>query len=410
MLASLSDGVVDFLVTEDSGLHTRARRHGLADRLLYVRQTIDQITDAYARTDYILRSIQRRYCYELDPNDPIFDSLERDYAPFRTWWRDICCQKHRECWTVSDSENIAGLCVFKDESRNEAPQCVSGKRILKLCTFKVSESYRGGRLGEQLLRQAMCFGFDAGFDSIYLTAFPKQQALRELLRRYGFRRVGENNDGELIYAKTWTRALALNAHRLTQVRRAYPAFPTTFSAGIIVPVRAAYHDRLFPEARSRLPNVPGELFTGAWSQGSADRSSPSNSISKAYLSHARLNTVEPGSLVCFYRTQDNEFGVPSSLIAIGVAESYVEAKGLSEAIEIVSKRSVYSNREIEELTLRGPLKILNFLFYGYLSTPLSLSDLMDIGALQGTPQSFVRIPPSAIPKIHKKIGATLVSA
>lgn len=409
MLASLKDGVVDFLVTEDSGLHTRARRHALDARVLYVREALDQLTGAYARVDYNLRSITRKYCYQLDPNDQIFLSLKDDYPAFDIWW-EKCRSEHRECWVVSDATQIAALCVFKEETQSEAARGVSGSRIFKISTFKVSEAYRGGRLGEQLLRQCLCYGYDAGYDTLYLTVFPKQQGLRELIRYYGFRRVSTQANGELVYAKLWDRRAQLDASHFRAVRRAYPAFPSSFAAGVIVPVRPGYHDRLFPEARSKIRNVPGELFTGAWSQGNAARSSPSNSISKAYLSHARLTDVQPGSLIVFYRSQDREFGVPSSAIAVGISESYTQASDYQRAIELISNRSVYSDDEIQLLVGRPKLKVLRFLFYGYLQTPLSLQDLTQMGALGGPPQSFVRVASESLEALAATVRSRLVSA
>ena len=308
LLAALSDKAVDFLVTQDGGLHTRARRHGLSGRVLYVRQALDLLNEQYARPDYTLSAISNKLCYELNRSDKIFDSLRGDYIGFDSWF-DRCCAEHRECWVVQDDSSIAALIIKKDETAGEVPKGVIGEKILKLCTFKVSEEYRGGRLGEQLLRQAMCFAFDAGYDSVYLTAFEKQISLRELIMFYGFRHVSTLSNGELVYSKNWRRDTNIDSSSIVRVRRSYPQFPDQFNSAVIVPVKPVYHDRLFPEASNRLADMPGNLFSIAWSQGNAERSGPSNSIRKAYVCSAQLREISPrflGSVLSVARRPDGD--------------------------------------------------------------------------------------------------------
>ena len=171
LLSAVEDKLVDILVTEDGGLHNRSQRAGLSDRVLTVRQALDFVS-THARVDYVLRSVAKRFCYELDPSDPIFASLQADYNGFNDWMAG-CRASQRECWVVEDERSIAALVIFKEEADDDSPIGVKG-RTLKLCTFKVSEAYRGGRLGEQLLRQAMWAAYDEGYDSNYLTVFRKQ--------------------------------------------------------------------------------------------------------------------------------------------------------------------------------------------------------------------------------------------
>lgn len=409
ILSALYDGIVDALITEDQGLHTRAHRRGLGQKVLTVRQALDFINGTYARIDYVLKSISRKFCYELRPTDPIFDSLIADYPPFAAWM-EKCRKNDRECWVVEDENSIAALVIFKDEGSDETPSGVIGDRALKLCTFKVSERYRGGRLGEQLLRQAMWFAYDGGYDAAYLTVFPKQIALRELIQSFGFRNVSEQANGELVYAKHWDRHLKLDASDAVRVRRNYPAWPATFHRGLIVPVRPGYHDRLFPEAASRLADMPGDLFASAWSQGTPERSSPSNSIRKVYLGYTPTSTIEPGTLVAFYRSSDNEMGVKSAVAAVGIAERYDRIDEYEQAVAIVAKRSVYTNEELEVLVQKPGLKALTFLFYGYLKEPLLRTDLEGRGLLDGPPQSFVGISGDRLKLLEQFVSGNLEAA
>lgn len=409
ILSALSDGIVDVLITEDQGLHTRASRRNLGHKVLTVRQALDFINGTYARIDYVLKSVSRKFCYELKPTDPIFESLIEDYPPFAAWM-DKCRKTNRECWVVEDDSSIAALVIFKDEIGDKVPVGVLGDRIFKICTFKVSERYRGGRLGEQLLRQAICFAYDGGYDTTYLTVFPKQGALIDLIESFGFRNVSEQANGEIVYAKHWDRGRKLIASDAALVRQNYPAWPSAFRSGLIVPVRPGYHDRLFPEAASRLADMPGDLFASAWSQGTPERSSPSNSIRKVYLGYTPTNVIEPGTLVAFYRSSDNEMGVKSAVTAVGIAEQYDHVDDYEHAISIVAKRSVYTNEEIERLVRKPGLKALTFLFYGYLKQPLLRKDLEGRGLLDGPPQSFVGISGDRLRVLEKAVSGNLEAA
>ncbi|MCK6105985.1 GNAT family N-acetyltransferase [Brevundimonas sp. EYE_349] len=409
ILSALYDGIVDALITEDQGLHTRAHRRGLGQKVLTVRQALDFINGTYARIDYVLKSVSRIFCYELKPSDPIFGSLIEDYPPFAAWM-EKCRKNDRECWVVEDDSSIAALVIFKDEASDETPEGVVGERVLKLCTFKVSERYRGGRLGEQLLRQAMCFAYDGGYDTTYLTVFPKQIALRELIQSFGFRNVSEQSNGELVYAKHWDRTQKLDASDAVRVRRNYPAWPSIFHNGLIVPVRPGYHDRLFPEAASRLADMPGDLFASAWSQGTPERSSPSNSIRKVYLGYTPTSEVAPGTLIAFYRSSDNETGVKSAIAAVGIAERYDHIADYEQAVTIVAKRSVYTNEELESLVRKPGLKALTFLFYGYLKEPLQRKDVEGRGLLDGPPQSFVGVSGNRLKLLEQIVRGNLEAA
>lgn len=409
ILSALADGLVDALVTEDQGLHTRARRHGLGHKVLTVRQALDFVNGTYARIDYVLKSVSRKFCYELNPADPIFTSLTEDYPPFAVWM-EKCRKNNRECWVVEDDRSVAALVIFKDENEDETPPGVVGDRVLKLCTFKVSEEYRGGRLGEQLLRQAMCFGYDSKYDSIYLTVYPKHVALRELVQDFGFRNVSEMENGELVYSKHWDRLLEIDAADAVLLRRNYPAWPSEFHSGLIVPVRPGYHDRLFPEAALRLANMPGDLFSSAWSQGTAERSSPSNSIRKVYLGYTPTSHVPTGSLVAFYRSTDSEMGVGSAIAAIGIAERYEEVHDYEQALAVVAKRSVYSNEELEILVQKPGLKALTFLFYGYLKQPVTRADLERLDMISGPPQSFVSLHGRRLEALQRTVSGNLEAA
>ena len=156
--------------------------------------------------------------------------------------------------------------------------------------------------------------------------------------------------------------------------------------------------------------MPGDLFASAWSQGTPERSSPSNSIRKVYLGYTPTSEVAPGTLIAFYRSSDNETGVKSAIAAVGIAERYDHIADYEQAVTIVAKRSVYTNEELESLVRKPGLKALTFLFYGYLKEPLQRKDVEGRGVLDGPPQSFVGVSGNRLKLLEQIVRGNLEAA
>src|SRR5690606_2200885 len=82
LLATLTANAVDFFVTQDEGLHRRAARAGIDERVLFVPDAIRLIERKFAPTTVKLPYIVQRKAYELDIREPIFDSLREGYPEF----------------------------------------------------------------------------------------------------------------------------------------------------------------------------------------------------------------------------------------------------------------------------------------------------------------------------------------
>lgn len=188
LLHALSIGVADFLVTEDAGLHDRARRHApeLARRILFVADAASLLRTTYEPIDVPIRFVEEVDANTIPLSDRIFDSLREGYPEFDQWWREKCIREERKCWLVTDEGDLAGILVRKSEAKSETDATKSGNRFLKICTFKVRPERRGTKLGELLLKQALWFAQKNRFDVIYVTTFPQQTALIDLLTYYGF--------------------------------------------------------------------------------------------------------------------------------------------------------------------------------------------------------------------------------
>ena len=229
LLHALAVGSVDFLVTEDQGIHNRARRIGpeFADRVMTVADAVGWLASHYEPKSVNLPLVEEVPAHSIDMTDEFFKSLKGDYPGFEAWWREKCIPNHRPCWQLTVDGELAGLVVRKDETHGEAQTSHAGPKILKLCTFKVKAKFRGEKLGELLLKQALWFAQRNSYDLVYLTTFRQQQTLINVLEYFGFERSGLNENGEDVYEKPMSR-MALNVdptdNRFDAARLHYPRF------------------------------------------------------------------------------------------------------------------------------------------------------------------------------------------
>jgi predicted nucleic acid-binding protein len=159
LLDAIERGAADFLVTQDRGLHERARRHSaeLGRRVLFVADAVQLLKTTYEPVQAPIRYVEEVTANQIPVDDSIFDSLREGYASFNNWWRDKCVAQRRPCWIVDDS-GLAGIVVRKDETGTATDATTKANKILKICTFKVRPEKRGIKLGELLLKQVIWFG------------------------------------------------------------------------------------------------------------------------------------------------------------------------------------------------------------------------------------------------------------
>ncbi len=137
LLHALESGAVDFLVTQDKGLHERAQNRSseLGRRVLFVGDATELLVQTYEPKAVPIRLVANVEAHEIDPRDPFFDSLRDGNPEFDGWWREKCVKQHRSCWVVYDDVSLAGLVVRKDEGAGDTDAITPAKKILKICTF-----------------------------------------------------------------------------------------------------------------------------------------------------------------------------------------------------------------------------------------------------------------------------------
>ncbi|HEX4407546.1 MAG TPA: GNAT family N-acetyltransferase [Xanthobacteraceae bacterium] len=390
LLDALERGAADFLVTEDRGLHERARRASpeLGRRVLFVADAVQLLKTTYEPVEAPVRYVEEVSANEIQLTDEIFDSLREDYPPFDTWWRDKCVRERRPCWGVFD-EGLAGLIVRKDETAANTDATVKAARILKICTFKVRPEKRGVKLGELLLKKVFWFAQANSYDLAYITTYKTQAALIDLLEYYGFQHTATKSDGELIYEKIFARGIlapVAGTSNFELDRISYPRFVTRPGIrAFAVPIKEGYHDTLYPDLKNPAQQ---DLFEAVGIGGGPKR--PGNTIRKVYLCRAQSTLGPPGSLLVFYKGKSRS--PPSqALTAVGIFEESSMASSTKDLMLLTGGRSVYSETELSDwkaTTLR-PVKVINYLLAAYIEPAITLDELRILGVMPGHPPQSI---------------------
>ena len=394
LLHALDIEVADFLVTEDQGLHERAERISptFGARVLYVADAVSLLRTTYEAINVVLPAVVEMEANTLPQADPIFDSLRGDYDGFDVWWREKCVRPMRKCWVVMDDGCIAGLVVRKDEKAGETDASLLGRKILKVCTFKVRSESRGVKLGELLLKQVLWYAQTNRYDVVYLTTFPAQKTLISLLEYYGFEHTHNNGSGEMVYEKglSQARLRPVPAKSLFDLaRRNYPRFATGEDvAAYAIPIKEDFHEILFPEL------VPLKSQMSLFADTGSQR--PGNTIRKVYLCRAPAMITQPGALLFFYKSKSDR--LPSQAITtVGIFEEMAFAKSTEELRRLAGGRSVYSDMQLRIMnaTQDRPVKVINFLLAAHLEPPMLLDILLknDVFA-ERPPQSIKSLVPA----------------
>ena len=393
-LAALDAKAVDFVISQDIGLHRRGQRAGLGANIFTVEESLQWVKRLFGLKAVKLPYIVERKAYEIDKSHGIFEGLRADYPGFDTWF-DKCRKEHRECWVLELDNDIGGLIIRKDETRAQAGTEGLGPKILKICTFKVRDEFLGEKYGELLLKQVLWFAQNNQYDLAYVTAFPKHAFLIDLLQAYGFKHTKTLANGELMLEKMFVNGPLppVPADVIGFDREHYPRF---FDGPDVrkfcVPIQPDYHRRLFPEIAFgiELPLFPSATFSPMLAHGAAH--TPGNTIRKVYLCRAKITRLRPGDLVFFYMSKGEAYAASQSITTVGVVEQDANVTSAEELIKQTAKRSVFSAEDLAGMAPSpvSPVKMIDFLLVGHSQPPVSLATLVSADIFNGRPPNRSR--------------------
>lgn len=348
VLFALYRGAVHLLVTNDEGIHRKASKIGLQDKVYRLDQFL-LFLQRYTTEPFVFNytGVKERFLYEINKNQPFFESLRQSYAGFDEWFHK-CAEDQRKCWCIEDGDgNIVAICIYKHEQDarlTDDGEVVPG-RILKLCTFKVDVTARGKKLGERLLYIAFDYCVKNKLEWVYLHTFGEEQkTLVGLCTDYGFSRLGKYKQDDVYIKPMKLRDDACGS--LDSLIRYYPYFKDNESVQkFIIPIRPQYHEDLFPDFSS----MKGTLFEKDQSLYSCQ----GNTIKKAYLCHSKIKTIRRGDIILFYRSKDRK-----SIQCMGIVEDVLFSENIDEVFPAIAKRTVYKYSDIQNILKKRTLVIL----------------------------------------------------
>lgn len=392
ILYALYRNCVHWLITEDKGIHDKARILGERERVLTVNEAIEVLSGLVeADTSWSHPHIEQLPCHDLDIRHPFFDSLREGYGAltFNEWFVEKCCKAGRKAWVCKEGNKIHAICIYKTEENEVVTKnfkILSGK-VLKLCTFKVATN--GCKLGELMLKQAFHYAVNNGVEHVYATIEPNaHRFLEDLLTDFGFMPYGVDVQGrDEVYVKSFPVELPVTTDtNLEYAIKYYPAFRLQSNKAYLIPIQPRYHQILFPELRRQQ-----DIF-------SSISNSAGNSIKQAYLSRCTCKSIMPGDVIFFYMSED-EMAVTS----YGIVDDFVIERDPEVICQLVSKRTVYSYGEIVEMASGDrDVKVILFRFINHLKKKLTFDQLKNLGVAKGYIQSVTTLSKENAVKIIRE--------
>jgi Acetyltransferase (GNAT) family len=392
ILYALECDAVHALVTEDRGIHTKARMRGLQDRVYTIQMAEDWLRRLHEPRQVVLPNIEDVPLHSLTPflATEFFDSLRQGYPGFDDWFRRKA-REDRRAWVYRDElGQIAALCVYTmqtEEPINDAQEHLEGT-ALKLCTFKVGEKVRGRKVGELFLKASFRYATERACEHLFIHADAnRHDYLIRLLDDFGFAERGTYN-GDLVLVKAHPRvapdSIGIEPH--VYARLYFPHYRRdTQVQKFIVPIRPQYHDILLPDYSPQ-----GRLFGASNNVG--------NAIKLAYLCHAPTNSIRPGDILLLYRTIDE-----MTVTSVGVVDKFKVLQDAAEIASLVSRRTVYSQEEIEAMATTQT-KVILFRLMEHLPHQVSYLQLQRDCGISGPIQSIRRVQDDQFSKILNAAG------
>jgi predicted nucleic acid-binding protein len=371
---------VDYLITEDRGIHRKANFLGCSEKVFKIDAFLEKcIAENPELKNYQVLAVKKEYFGNINLNDVFFDSFKQDYTEFGNWFNKKADNISYICVTDGD---VKAFLYLKQEDNNEIYNDIQPsfpqKKRLKIGTFKVTST--GYKLGERFLKVIFDNALQYNVEEIYVTIFNKrdeQLRLIYLLEDWGFKHWGTkttDNGIEQVFVR--------DCKPLPNIQQPKLTFPSVSknTTKWIVPIYPEYHTELFPD--SILNNESPQNFT--------ENEPYRNAIKKVYISRSINRNLNSGDLVLFYRTGGHYAGVVSTIGVVDNIETNIRDE--NHFIELCRKRSVFDNTELKKYwnwNKNNRPFVVNFLYIDSFPMPkVNLKKLRELNIIQNAPRGF----------------------
>ena len=388
---------VDYLITEDRGIHRKANFLGCSEKVFKIDAFLEKcIAENPVLKNYQVLAVKKEYFGNINLNDVFFDSFKQDYTEFGNWFNKKADNISYICVTDGD---VKAFLYLKQEDNNEIYNDIQPsfpqKKRLKIGTFKVTST--GYKLGERFLKVIFDNALQYNVEEIYVTIFNKrdeQLRLIYLLEDWGFKHWGTkttDNGIEQVFVR--------DCKPLPNIQQPKLTFPSVSknTTKWIVPIYPEYHTELFPD--SILNNESPQNFT--------ENEPYRNAIKKVYISRSINRNLNSGDLVLFYRTGGHYAGVVSTIGVVDNIETNIRDE--NHFIELCRKRSVFDNTELKKYwnwNKNNRPFVVNFLYIDSFPMPkVNLKKLRELNIIQNAPRGFEPLSDAKFKLILKEARA-----
>ena len=385
ILNELVNNRVDYIITEDKGIHRKAEILNISEKVYKIDSFIEKLVfENPALSDYKVLSVKKEYFGNVNIRDTFFDSFKEDYQEFENWFNSKSDKESYVCLIEGNVKAFLFLKIEdKDEIYNDITPSFEPKKRLKIGTFKVTST--GYKLGERFLKIIFDNALRNNVDEIYVTIFDKreeQKRLISLLEEWGFKHWGTKatkNGVENVYVRNFSKNVLANP------RECFPYIDRN-SRVFLCPIWPNYHTELFPD--SILNNESPEDYI--------ENEPHRNALKKIYISRSYFKNLVAGDIILFYRTGGYHQGVIST---IGVVENVIiNINSEEDFIRLCRKRSIFKDEELKEWWNYSKYTkpfIVNFLYIDSFPMPkVNLAKLIQMQIIASTndvPRGFVQI-------------------
>lgn len=397
IIAELAAERVDIIISEDRGLHRKARDLGIDLSVFTIDGFLEKVTaENPALADYRVLAIRKKYFGEIDPTDPFFESFRTDYPGFDQWYN----RKADEQAYVSfdDDGSVAAFLYIKRENIGEdysdIHPVLAPARRLKIGTFKVLAN--GYTVGERFLKIVFDNALLSRVDEIYVTLYrrtPDHDRLARLLEEWGFYEHGwkDSSGGrESVFVRDFRRRVDPGNPKLT-----FP-YISVLARKFIVPIYPAYHTDLLPDSILRTED-PDDFI---------DSRRHRNALEKVYVCRSFERGLVPGDVIVFYRTKtDGPAYYTSVVTSVGVVQEVLG--GFTNGDDFVAacrKRSVFDDKQLLAHWNYRPGQrpfVTNFLFVHSFPKRPNLKQLIELNIITEAPRGFEQITDDAFTRLIK---------
>jgi hypothetical protein len=375
-------GYVEYLITEDRGIHSKAIKLNVHKKVLSMDEGLRLLNDQFTLVipqHPLLNECSIREI-EIEINDTFFDSLREGYNGFNEWFAK-CVKENRRCYVLRVESKIAAILIYHKETANDHNLPSIFSDAMKMCTFKVAETAFGFRLGELFLNKMFDYCVKSKISHLYLTVFPQHEQLIQLLEKYGFTKYQFKNKNDVDELRMIKSLIKHDYSGAPQSIASHPFYSDIESINkFVIPIDPKYYRKLFKDGSFRAPTLFDETDDSL-------NEIEGNTISKAYLCRSKRLSMKIGDLLFFYGSQSIK-----SIEPVGVLDEVFYTKDLDEINNLVKRKTVYSKEDLQILSNgKKDITVLIFRLVHYLPSPISHKEIKTLESYSNNFQTITTL-------------------